>query len=240
MPNLLSPAASNPKTAKQLDEYQLEGVILHLLSANQVADAIGRRVTVCPMAERNGCASACLVNQGRGRMRSVYRGRLRRTRLYFEDRPEFMRQLRHELTTLERRARRKGRRPIARLDGTSDLGLALTLCREFPGITFYDYTKVYARAQRVLREAPANYSVCFSRGAGNEADALEYLRAGGTVSVVFRRRKGEPLPASWQGFPVIDGDAHDFRYMDPPGVVVGLRCKGSAIDDRTGFVVDCD
>ena len=102
MPNLLTPMASNPKTAKLLAEHGVEGVILHLLADSQAHEALGMRGTLCPMAKRNGCAVACLVNQGRGRLPGVYAGRLRRTRLYLTDRPAFMAQLRRELALLLR------------------------------------------------------------------------------------------------------------------------------------------
>jgi len=244
---LLTGMDSNPKTAKLLEELSIEGVILHFLAADQAHTALGLvRGTLCPMALRNGCAKACLVNQGRGRMRSVFAGRLRRTKLYLTDRAECMRQLRSELTLLQRRAAKKGRRAVARLDGTSDLGLALTLAPEFPEIQFYDYTKVYRRALRVHeahgRGELANYHVTFSRGAGNEAEALDCLARGINVTVVFRSpsRAKLPLPATWRGFEVIDGDAHDYRFLDRPGVVVGLRAKGSAIHDATGFVAEVE
>lgn len=251
---LLTPMANNPKTAKALAEHGVEGAILHLLASNQAHAALGMRGgTVCPMAERNGCASACLVNQGRGRMRTVYAARLERTRMYLQDRDAFLSQLQDELGALKRRADRKGLRAVARLDGTSDLGLALGLAPFFPGIMFYDYTKVAARAERVARAQDAgarvwgNLHITFSRGAGNEADSLRLLHRGINVTVVFRiparAKVKHTLPMFWRGFPVIDGDAHDLRYLDPvkwhgKGVVVGLRAKGSAIHDRTGFVVD--
>lgn len=243
MPNLLTPMASNPKTAKLLREHGVEGVILHLLADSQAHEALGLKGTVCPMAKRNGCAVACLVNQGRGRMRNVYAGRLRRTRLYLTDRPAFMAQLRRELALLARRAERKGLQAVARLDGTSDLGLAMHLAPEFPTIMFYDYTKVEARVRRWLRERGAgrleNYHLTYSLGAGNLTEAALLLGEGANVTAVFRtpsRAKG-PLPEWWRGVRVIDGDAHDLRFLDPAGgVVVGLRAKGSAIDDRTGFV----
>jgi hypothetical protein len=35
---------------------------------------------------------------------------------------------------------------------------------------------------------------------------------------------------------VIDGDEHDYRPADDKGVIVGLRAKGKAIKDKSGFV----
>ena len=80
---------------------------------------------------------------------------------------------------------------------------------------------------------PRNYHLTFSRSETNEADCLDVLRAGGTVAVVFANK-----PDTWHGFPVIDGDKHDLRHLDPRGVVVGLSPKGlKAKRDTSGFVV---
>ena len=37
---------------------------------------------------------------------------------------------------------------------------------------------------------------------------------------------------------VIDGDEHDMRFLDEPNVVVGLKAKGKAKKDSSGFVID--
>ena len=49
-------------------------------------------------------------------------------------------------------------------------------------------------------------------------------------------RKGEPLPATWRGIRVVDGDESDLRFLDDPCVIVGLRAKGKAKGDASGFV----
>ena len=54
------------------------------------------------------------------------------------------------------------------------------------------------------------------------------------MAVVFRSKV---LPTHWQGFPVINGDENDLRFLDPKGVVVGLTAKGKAKTDTSGFVV---
>jgi hypothetical protein len=54
------------------------------------------------------------------------------------------------------------------------------------------------------------------------------------VAIVF----GGAFPQTWNGFPVIDGDAHDLRHLDPRGCVVALSPKGTrAKRDASGFVV---
>jgi hypothetical protein len=55
--------------------------------------------------------------------------------------------------------------------------------------------------------------------------------------VVFHVKKGQPLPRLWDGKIVIDGDEHDARSDDPANVIIGLRAKGQAIKDKSGFVV---
>jgi hypothetical protein len=43
--------------------------------------------------------------------------------------------------------------------------------------------------------------------------------------VVLNVGRGLELPAYWHGARVVDGDAHDNRWLDPRGVIVGLRVK---------------
>jgi hypothetical protein len=107
--------------------------------------------------------------------------------------------------------------------------------RAFPDVTFYDYTKVAKR--RRAKGFPANYHLTFSLSEDN--DRLAYLEAneGSNVAVVFDVRKGAPLPDTFAGRPVIDGDISDMRFKDPRGVIVGLRAKGSrGKSDTSGFV----
>jgi len=104
----------------------------------------------------------------------------------------------------------------------------------YPAVPFVDYTKNPSRFDRAL---PANYHLTFSRSETNEAIALSLLARGVNVAVVFA---GE-IPATWNGFTVIDGDKHDLRHLDPRGevgTVIGLAPKGrKAKRDTSGFVV---
>jgi hypothetical protein len=55
------------------------------------------------------------------------------------------------------------------------------------------------------------------------------------VTVVFRR---PPYPATFWGYPVIDGDRDDLRFLDPAPCIVALKAKGAgARRDTTGFVL---
>jgi hypothetical protein len=103
------------------------------------------------------------------------------------------------------------------------------------GVRVYDYTK--APAQH--REPGENYRLVFSVSErdASEREALEYLESGHNAAVVFATLRGHELPATWNGFDVIDADTSDSRIDDPDGVVVGLRAKGAAIGKSAGGFV---
>jgi hypothetical protein len=112
----------------------------------------------------------------------------------------------------------------------------------FPRITFYDYTKWPVRLRPLVAAIP-NYSLTYSLAESNEERAADALEAGLNVAAVFAVKRGADLPA-WHAVGgvlarVIDGDDSDLRFLDPcedRGVIVGLRAKGRAMVDRTGFV----
>lgn len=204
--------------------------IMHLLPGN----VSGREL--CPWRTRE-CSALCLgLGAGQLTMTPSRNAQAWRTVLCFGARPLFLRLLRAELAAHENRARRAGLEPAARLDGTSDLGLATRLAPEFPGVMFYDYSKSAKRAlSAALGGIAPNYHCTLSFTGSNKADALRVLQAGGNVAVVFASRPGikgsrdpEPIPAMLWGYPVIDGDVTDIRYGDPAGAVVGLRFKASS------------
>lgn len=187
---------------------------------------------VCPKAS-DGCKASCLGAYA-GRVAffsSVMRARVRKARLYFDDRSAFAEALRGDIKRHVARASRRGMKPAIRINGSSDLPqLARKMAQEFPEVQFYDYTKI---PKPWLRELP-NYRLTFSRSEDNEQDALAALEHGVNVAVVF---SGE-LPKRWKGYLVIDGDEHDLRFLDERGVVVGLKPKGKmAKRDNSGFVV---
>jgi hypothetical protein len=97
------------------------------------------------------------------------------------------------------------------------------------GVNLYDYT-----AWRPKDRAPSDaYRLTYSakepaHTGSADADLQEILSAGGTVAMPFDTPRGKPLPESWHGYRVIDGDESDERRLDPAGVIVGLRAKGHA------------
>ena len=81
---------------------------------------------------------------------------------------------------------------------------------------------------------PKNYHLTFSRSESNHNLCLSFLKSGGNVAMVFRKA----LPSQFQGFAVVDGDETDLRFMDGAGKIVGLKEKGLAKKDETGFVLE--
>lgn len=196
----------------------------------------GSGVNLCPMAELAKCHEPCLYTAGRGRTPTVRTGRLRRTHWYNVDPKSFVRFLiDKEIPRLIRKAEREDMTPMVRLNGTSDIMWERKhpeIFETFPDIQFYDYTKIPTRT-----EYPDNYYLTWSYS-GADPKYEQYmdtaLSNGMNVAVVFRNE----LPTEWRGIPVIDGDESDVRPYDPNPVIVGLKAKGDAKRDKTGFVVD--
>ena len=109
----------------------------------------------------------------------------------------------------------------------------------FPNIQFYDYTKI---ANRKCKDIP-NYHLTWSYSNANADYAKlldKALEQGMNAAVVFRSNFIQVKPKcwhTWKGYPVIDGDQDDLRFLDPRGGhIVALYAKGAAKKDQSGFV----
>lgn len=200
----------------------------------------------CPMAKVAGCEHACLYSAGRGAFNSVQQSRISKAQWFFSERQSFMSQLVKDISKLATKADNAGMVPLVRLNGTSDIrweSIPVTIegvtypnvMSAFPGIQFYDYTKISNR-----KNVPSNYDLTFSYSGmpGYQKYVTQAISEGMRIAVVFRDRQG--IPASFLGLECIDGDDSDIRHIDPQGVVVALYAKGNAKTDQSGFVVDPD
>lgn len=232
---LLSQGTTNTKLAKGTglhDRYL--NYILHLAPAKLSG------YNVCPKAS-TGCAAACLNSAGRGAFSSVQAARIRKTKQLFENRDQFIMDLVADLNKALRKAQCESKQCVVRLNGTSDIMWerikvldGLTLFDLFPEIIFYDYTKILFRAIDSVKDSswPKNYTLTFSRSESNDHEVWQALDAGVNVAIVF-----DQLPVAFGPIAVIDGDAHDFRFLDKQGVIVGLTAKGKAKKDTSGFTL---
>ena len=214
---------SSSKIAKGL-KYNESTYILYLAPAKLSG------YEVCPM-RTDECTAACLNESGRNKIdihkNQINKARIKKTKLFFEDREFFMGWLIYEIGKEKEKAERKGMRFSVRLNGTSDLDPTTfkldnkNILEWFPDVNFYDYTKISKRF-RLLEKYP-NYDLTYSFSGYNMMDCITLLKEGkGRVAMVF---EGKQLPTKWSGYNVIDGDAYDMRYLDEENVIVGLKFK---------------
>jgi hypothetical protein len=228
--NLLSKGTTNTKTAKN----SLKTYILYLAPYNQNSKGIN----ICPKASK-GCAAACLFTAGRGRFDNVKNARINRTEYFLADKERFCLQLAGELVQINKTAKKRSELVAIRLNGTSDLDF-IYLLKKYAGLDpfslsqliYYDYTKILGKVKKYIDEP--RYILTFSRAEDNHSEAIEALQLGSNVSAVFN---GD-LPRRFKGFKVIDGDESDIVMIYNRGAVLGLKAKGAAKKDTTGFVVN--
>lgn len=191
---------------------------------------------VCPMAEQAGCVEGCLNSAGMGKFSNVQKARIAKTAWFNLDPVGFVDALKHDIERFASWAIRKGLTPTIRLNGTSDIRWEnYGVPQAFPELTLYDYTKLHNR-----KGLPDNYSLTWSYSEASEpySDRLSgVIKSGMNAAAVFKS-PSKGLPKAYKGIPVIDGDLHDLRFLDPLGVIVGLRPKGKAAGDKSGFVVN--
>jgi len=231
--------SDNAKTSKG-EKYGYHTAILYL----SPSDYSG--VNLCPMAKIAGCGldNTCLFHAGRGRMSSTVAGRLRKTVFFNTDRIGFIKELIQDIKKEKRKSVINNTRLAIRLNGTSDIvweripvtdnGIEYNNIFElFNDIQFYDYTKIATRDTSIK-----NYDLTFSYSGTEKFKPFveKALSNGMRTAVVFRTKN---FPIIFMGKKVIAGDDSDLRFTEPQNVIVGLYAKGSAIKDKTGFVVDC-
>jgi len=205
---------ANPKIMKGIDVgYATAG--LHLSPANES----GYNTCANHSAE---CAHNCIYFSGYGNLPTTRKARINRTIQYFDARHHFLTVLRKDLTRFLANAQAEKLTPVVRLNLTSDIRWENhDIPQSFPTITFYDYTKLENR-----KDLPSNYTLVFSFS-GTNLDACRTALANGmSVAVPFRKR-----PATWLGYPTIDGDLDDLRFLHTDPVIIGLSPKGRLNSD---------
>jgi hypothetical protein len=229
-------STANPKIQKGTKLGYLS-FILHLAPS----DLSGKNT--CPKATA-GCAAACLNTAGRGGMfkkgettNMIQKARIRKTVEFFFDRDQFMLDLAYDIQKAVAFAKKQGLTPVIRLNGTSDLAwekyevpvfCTKNIFELFPDVQFYDYTKVLGRKVSGIN----NYHLTFSKADGNDADVAKAIEQGYNIAAVF-----DEMPATYMGLPVINADETDLRFLDPKGCIAGLKAKGRAKKDYSGFVI---
>ena len=226
----------NPKLIKgdKLSDKYLSA-ISHLDPAN---------TRICPYQDIAKCKEACLNTAGRGGIfkkgettNVIQEARKRKTKLFLEDRDTFMQLLVKDIQAFQRKCDRLGKLPCIRLNGTSDIqweNIPIegyeNIFAMFKNIQFYDYTKIPTRKVSHIK----NYHLTWSYSEANDKYAKLFDSVPYNKAVVFNG----PLPSMFKGLKVIDGDKTDMRFLDRSNRVIGLKAKGKAKKDTSGFVIN--
>jgi hypothetical protein len=217
---------SSSKIAKTNKVLEIDTYVQYLAPS----DLSGNNV--CAMATKE-CIAGCLNTSGRAKMNKSYamimNARINKTKFFYSDRELFNSMLFNEVKNAYNRTTKKGKEFAVRLNGTSDLSPVLfkdnskNILEAFPQVQFYDYTKILNRI--ALTQKYSNYDLTFSFTGYNWNDCLVALQNNVRVAVIFNVGKNQDLPATFNGFQVIDGDKYDYRPLDEKNVIVGLRWK---------------
>lgn len=211
----------------------------------------GTRINVCPMSQH--CKDLCLNSAGHNKADILSNGkenikqslinisRIKKTKLFYNDRDLYMDILIHEINRDRSYAERHGMEFSVRLNCTSDLSPEImkkdgkNILEIFPDVQFYDYTKVYNRTK--LMKFYPNYDITFSYDGYNWDQCEQFLNDGGKVAVVF---DSETMPKTYKGYKVIDANGYDMRYLDPKGCIMGLEFHPIAKDGKVIHAKDID
>jgi hypothetical protein len=222
---------SSSKIQKTNKVLKIDTYVMYLAPSNLSGH------NTCAMATKE-CIAGCLNTSGRAKMHTSYvnimNARINKTKFFYDHRETFNDFLFHEVGMYAKRTKRKRKQFAVRLNGTSDLNPILfkkdgkNILETFPKVQFYDYTKILNRIE--VAKKHSNYDLTFSFTGHNWSDCLIALENNVRVAVIFNVERNKPLPATYMGFEVVDGDAYDYRPIDKKNVIVGLRWK--SIRDR--------
>jgi GH24 family phage-related lysozyme (muramidase) len=232
---LLSDGSTNAKTKKN----SLKSFILYLSPYTQ--NSFGKNV--CANASK-GCVETCLFTAGMGSFSSVQKARIAKTDYLLSDRQRFLDQLAKEILYHYAKAKRSNEKIAIRLNGTSDLDF-FTLLQRYAQLDvtkladhvhFYEYTKNINYIKRW--EGSSNITYTFSKSENNTSLIPAAIAYGANVAAVFRKDLPETYNIGGISIPVIDGDKSDILMIYNKGKILGLRAKGKAKRDQSGFVID--
>lgn len=202
--------------------------VVHLLPHREsinYARSIGMDTTgwknLCEGSTR-GCRYVCLTNSGQLALSAQQRAAFVRTVLWQAHRDVFLRLLAGEIRSFVKRCEDQ---PVIRLYGTHDGDILVDapgIVEDFPTVIFNDYTKLNIPTGWV---APNVYRVRSATENTTPEQFAQMANEGQNHAVPFLVKRSGDLPATYMGMPVIDGDRDDLRFLDPTGVIVGLRYK---------------
>ena len=178
------------------------------------------------------CIKECLAFTGFAKIfPTVNKARQKRKDLFTKDLPSFMKTLEKELNNLCKRARKKGKTPVCRLNGFTDINWedpdyyirGDCIFNVYQEVQFYDYSADY---DKTLLSCYDNYHLTFSykkdpHGIGsNVMECRNLFSKGINIAVVDTLENRKVFNGQ-----SIQGDKHDFRFLDKKGSIVWLTFK---------------
>ena len=104
-----------------------------------------------------GCTASCLNTAGRGRMDSIQKSRIAKTKLFFNQQMDFLVKLSKEISSSIKTSAKKGMKSVFRLNLTSDIAWesiinedGVTIFEKHGKTQFYDYTKSFERMKQFI------------------------------------------------------------------------------------------
>ena len=226
MKKLLADGSTNKKMAKNTTKTYGLSLLPHTLNS--------KGENLCRFSTRE-CRTVCLNTAGMGKFNSVQKARLEKANFFVDRRSDFIKQLHGELDKINK----KGKAAV-RLNVITDIDWETEFAKEgynlanFTNIIFYSYTK---NPYMIELNTNPNHHFTFSFSGGNWKWCEKFLKENkANVAVVFKNT----LPDFYKGYKVIDGDVSDERFLDPKGVIVGLKYKRTTgnINNAPKFVID--
>jgi len=161
------------------------------------------------------CIKTCLAFKGLAKVYpSVIKSRKAKSEYFVNDTDTFIKQLIREIKNQEKRALKKNKKAVVRLNGFTDIDYEkFGIFKLFPNVQFYDYSADY---ERVLNNNNPNLHYTFSYKGNNLKECIELLKNDVSIAVIDM-----PENQFFNDYDVehIDGDKHDFRFKHGKAIV---------------------
>lgn len=194
----------------------------------------------CSHSELADCAGPCLIKSGHMALPGAVEARADRLKLFMRDPALWFEIFKRECATLKRRADSIGFKRAGRCNGTTDIDWTRvlfdgkTVFQRIKGIRWYDYTKNPNLAENYLR---AGICVTFSwYKKAESARVLDLLDRGINVAITYRDEVPDIQEIGGRRIPVLNGDAHDLRFLDRKHHIVGLKYKFATMSQNAAEI----
>ena len=161
------------------------------------------------------CIKTCLAFKGLAKVYpSVIKSRKAKSEYFVNDTDNFIKQLIREIKNQEKRALKKNKKAVVRLNGFTDINYdKYGIFKLFPNVQFYDYSADY---ERVLNNNNPNLHYTFSYKGINLKECIELLKNDVSIAVIDISEN-----QFFNDYEVehIDGDKHDFRFKHGKAIV---------------------